>query len=82
MVKKITKDLRSWYYLSNLKLANSDFRTPACIHLMLGAEVFTSILHNGQQTGPRGTLSANNTSFGWVRFGKIPSNNVVDIAKT
>ena len=87
VLKKITKDLPlhpisltlKWAHLSNLKLANSDFRTLARIDLLLGAEVFTSILLDGRKTGPQGTPPANNTCFGWVLFGKIQSSDVVDV---
>ena len=59
-VKKFTKDLPlhpipvsvKWDHLSDIRLEESDFRTPAHIDLLLGAEVFTSILHDGRQTGP------------------------------
>ena len=40
------------------------FKTPVCIDLLLGAEVFTSILRDGRLTGPRGKPSAINTCFG------------------
>ena len=63
----------------DLKLADTDFRTPAHIDLLLGAEVFTSILLDGRWTGPQGTPFAINTCFGWVLFGKIQGNHVVDI---
>ena len=87
VLKKITKDLPlepiptalKWDHLSDLKLADPDFRTPARIDLLLGAEVFTSILRDGRRTGPRGTPSALNTCFGWVLFGKI-ERDVVDVA--
>ena len=60
VLKKITKDLPlhsipvalKWDHLQDLKLDDSDFRTPARIDLLLGAEVFTSILHDGWWTGP------------------------------
>ena len=79
LLKKITKDLPlesipvalNWDHLSNLKLADSNFRTPAHIDLLLGAEVFTSILCDGWRTGPQGTPTALNASFVWVLFGKI-----------
>ena len=50
-----------WDHLLDLKLADSDFRTLARMDLLLGAEVFTSILHDEQRTGPLGTPSASNT---------------------
>ena len=60
VLKKISKDLPlhpipvalKWDHLSDLKLADSDFRIPARIQLPLGAEVFTSILRDGQRNGP------------------------------
>ena len=81
VLKKITKDvplepiptsLKS-NHLSDLKLADSDFRTPARIDLLLGVEVFTSIhvLIDGRWTGPGGMPSALNMCFGWVLFMKI-----------
>ena len=56
VLKKITKNLPlhpnsltlKWAHLSDLKLANSDIRTLARIDMLLGAEVFTSILLNGR----------------------------------
>ena len=50
-MKKISKDLPlrpilvalKCDYLSDLTLAESDFRTPVLIDLLLGAEVFMSI---------------------------------------
>ena len=87
-MKKIIKDLPlhpilvslKWEYLSDLKLADSDLRTPARIDLLLGAEVFMSMLRDGRWTGPRGTPSTINTCFGWVLFGNIQGSNVVDVA--
>ena len=88
VLRKITRDLPiepipaalKWEHLTDLKLADPDFRTPARIDLLLGAEVFTSILRDGRRTGPRGTPSALNTCFGWVLFGKIGRSDVVDVA--
>ena len=91
MLKKITKDLPlhpdpaalkgNHVHVSDLKLADSDFRTPAHIDLLLGAEVFTSILCDSRRTGPQGTPSAINTCFGWMLFGKTECSDVVDAAK-
>ena len=89
MLKKITKDIPlepflvalMWDHLFDLKLAGTNFRTPARIDLLLGAEVFTSILRDGQRTGPQGTPSALNTCFGWVLFRKIDGqSDVVNVA--
>ena len=88
VLNKITKDLPlepiplalKWEHLSDLKLADPEFRTPARVDLLLGADVFTSILRDGRRTGPPGTPSAINTCFGWVLFGKIKGSDVVDVA--
>ena len=69
-----------WDHLSDLELADPEFRTPARIDLLLGAEVFPSILRNGRRTGPRGTPSAINTCLGWVLFRKMQDSDVVDVA--
>ena len=50
VLKKVTKDLPlhpiplalKWDHISNLELADPEFRTPARIDLLLGAEVFAS----------------------------------------
>ena len=70
-----------WDHISDLEVADPECRTPACIDLLLGAEVFTSILCACRRTGPRGTPSAINTCLGWVLFGKIQYSDVVDVAK-
>ena len=88
MLKNITKDLPlhfilvalKWDHLADLKMADSDFRTPAYIDLLLGAKIFTSILHDGWGTGPWATPSTFNTCLRWVLFGKIQDSNVVDVA--
>ena len=60
VLKKITKDLSlhpillaiKWEHLLDLKLADPDFSTLVCIDLLLGTEVFTSIVCDGWHTGP------------------------------
>ena len=69
-----------WDHLSDLELADPEFRTPAQIDLLPWDEVFASILRYGRRTGPRGTPSAISTCLGWVLFGKINDSDVVDVA--
>ena len=66
--------------LSDLELADQEFRTPARIYLLLGAEVFARILRDGRRTGRRDSPSAINTCLGWVLFGKIQDSDVVNVA--
>ena len=88
VLKKITMDLPlepipadiKWEHILYQKLADPDFRTPARIDLLLGAEVFTSILRDGRRTGTGGKPSALNTCFGRVLFGIIGQTDVVNVA--
>ena len=72
MLEKITKDLHlhpiplalKWDHISDLEIADPEFRTSARIDLLLGDEVFTSILRDVRWTGLRGTASAFNTCLG------------------
>ena len=86
MLKKVIKDLTlhpiplalKWDHISDLEIADPELRTPARIDLLMGAEVFASILRDGRRTRPRGTPSAINTCLGWVLFGKIQDSNVAN----
>ena len=68
VLMKITKDLPlhpiplalKLGHISDLELADPEFRTPTHIDLLLGSEVFASILRDGRRTGPRGTPSSIN----------------------
>ena len=89
ILKRITEDLPlhpilvalKWDHLTDLKLADSNFRTSARIDMLLGAEVFTSIFCDSRRTGPEGTPSTINTCFGWVLFGNILGSDVVNVVK-
>ena len=88
VMNRVTKDLPlhpimvavKWNHLSDLKLVDSNFRSLACVDLVLGAEIFTSIPCDVRWIGPGGTPSAINTCFGWMLFGKIQGSDVVDVA--
>lgn len=69
-----------WDHLSDLNLADSDFITPARSDLLLGAKAFTRIIHDGRQTGPRGTPSTINNCTGCVLYGQIQGSDVVEVA--
>ena len=58
-----------WDHLSNVKLVDSDFRTHACIDLLMWAQVFTSILRDCWQTRLQGMPI----------FRKIQGSNMVDV---
>lgn len=79
VLPKITCDLplrpvsldANWHHLSGVKLADPDFGTPGCIDLLIGADLFSSVVLNGRRQGPRGTPSAFETAFGWVLSGNV-----------
>lgn len=61
----------AWPELEQLTLADPEYHTPNKIDVLLGAEVFTSIIDNGVIKCPSGSLVAQNTTLGWVLSGKI-----------
>ena len=73
----ILSDLR-WDHLSDLQLADPDFKTPSRVDILLGSEVFQEILCDGRRKGPPGTPSAIDTLLGWVVFGKVKGEDVRD----
>ena len=90
MLKKITMNLPmhpiplalKWDHLSDLEIHVAEFelRTLAYTDLLLGAEVFNSILHDARQTGPQGKPFVINTCLGRVLFGKIQDSDVIHVA--
>ena len=70
----------TWDHISDLKLADPEFKTPSRVDILLGAEVFMDILRDGRRKGPPGTPSALNTMLGWVVFGKIEGGDVEEVA--
>ena len=79
IVPRVTCDLplhpvpfeSSWDHLSNIDLADPDFGRPGRIDLLLGVDIFTEVLLQGQQSGPPGSPVALETQFGWVLAGRI-----------
>ncbi len=79
VLPKITCDLplrplsldSNWHHLSGIKLADPDFGTPGSIDLLLGADLFDSIVLHGRRQGPQGSPSAFETAFGWVLSGNV-----------
>ena len=67
----------SWNHLSEIPLADPDFGSPGKVDLLLGVEVFVSVLLDGRRHGPPGAPCAFETKFGWVLAGNtcIPSTN-------
>ncbi|KAL5469510.1 hypothetical protein EMCRGX_G030772 [Ephydatia muelleri] len=81
VVPKVTCDLptyhvrfdSSWKHLTNLVLADPNFRQPGKIDLLLGADLFADVLCQGRRSGPAGSPVAFETEFGWVLSGRTES---------
>ena len=86
VVPKVTRELPvhtipldpSWTHLSKLKLADPSFGQPGRIDVLLGVDVFLSILRQGRRTGPAGAPVAMETEFGWVLGGSVSPVPVSD----
>ncbi|CAF4815839.1 unnamed protein product [Pieris macdunnoughi] len=61
-----------WSDLETLELAESAFKTPGRIDILLGADVYSNILLHGIIKHPRVNLLAQRTCPGWVLSGKLP----------
>ena len=67
-----------WHHLNGLTLADPKFIECTRINVLLGADVFNSILRPGIRQGPKLTPTAQNTTLGWVLTGKIKTSDVED----
>ncbi|KAG5880506.1 hypothetical protein JTB14_010098 [Gonioctena quinquepunctata] len=61
----------SWSHITNLHLADRNFDRPGNIDLLLGADVFSKILLNGEISGNSNDPDALTTEFGYIVMGKI-----------
>ena len=83
IVPQVTTDLplksmqldTKWKHLSNIQLADPDFGSPSKIDLLLGVDIFISVLLNGWRFGPPGSPTALETEFGWVLAGGVSTGH-------
>lgn len=52
-----------WKHLTDIQFADPDFDSPGKIHLLLGVDIFISVMLNGKQFGPPGSPTALETSL-------------------
>ncbi|CAK1577881.1 unnamed protein product [Parnassius mnemosyne] len=64
----------AWEELNQLTLADPQFNIPNKIDILLGADVYSTIIRHGIKKCPNGSLIAQNTTLGWILSGVI--NNV------
>lgn len=76
IMRRITSELPAmptttlcWPHIVGIPLADSTFGNPGRIDLLLGADVYHSLLLEGVRKGPSGPV-AQNTIFGWVLTGQ------------
>lgn len=68
----------SWTHLTGLPLADQTIGEPRQVDILLGVDMFVSILCNSRRTGPVGSPIAVETDFGWVVCGgSTPSSKEV-----
>lgn len=60
-----------WSHISGLDLANPDFTSSDFIDILLGADVYVSILRNGLRKGNSTQPVTQKTIFGWILSRKI-----------
>ncbi|XP_076301716.1 uncharacterized protein LOC143219724 [Lasioglossum baleicum] len=68
---KRIRDSQALAHLANLEWADPDPSSRAEIHLLLGADVYHSLILHGVRKGPHGLPVAQETVFGWVISGPI-----------
>nr|XP_012227877.1 PREDICTED: uncharacterized protein LOC105675368 [Linepithema humile] len=68
-----SRSVESWPHLRGLSLADPDPFSHHCIHMLIGADIYGSLLKNDVRQGPYGTPTAQSTAFGWILSG--PTGN-------
>jgi len=61
----------SWPHLCDLELADPDSASRQPIHLLIGADLYGSLLMSDLRHGPLGTPTAQRTAFGWIISGPM-----------
>lgn len=69
-------DEKSWRHLRGKILADPKYYEPGPVDIILGAELYVSLLQEGYHKGAKGEHDAFNTVFGWMLMGAVPSSNV------
>ena len=78
VVPRVTRDLpvspislnSNWSHLSDIELADPAFGLPGRVDLLLGIDIFSSLLLQGRRFGQADSPVAFETIFGWVLAGR------------
>ncbi|XP_073952967.1 uncharacterized protein [Choristoneura fumiferana] len=65
----------SSHYLANINLADPDFNIQRPVDILLGAEVYSSILMEDIRRSDETSMIAQRTRLGWILSGKVPSTS-------
>lgn len=68
-------DISYWKHLTGIQLADPKFFEPGNIDIIIGANLYASIILQGVKVGVRGTPLAQETVFGWILTGPTTSIN-------
>lgn len=69
-IPQIQFDQNDWMFMGKADLADPEFYKPATVDIVIGAEMFFSLLRAGQIRGSKGGQIAQNTLFGYVITGE------------
>ncbi|XP_018372873.1 PREDICTED: uncharacterized protein LOC108767459 [Trachymyrmex cornetzi] len=76
-----TQPVESWPHLQGISFADPDSSSRHRIHLLIGADLYGSLLKNGLRQGPIGMPTAQLTALSWILSGptgrgRIESENI------
>ncbi|XP_011684943.1 PREDICTED: uncharacterized protein LOC105448195 [Wasmannia auropunctata] len=66
-----------WPHLRNISLADPSFNVPGRVDLLLGADVYGSLLRDGLRQGTIGTPTAQLTALGWIVSGPVSISRAI-----
>lgn len=65
-------DNKNWHMFNTINLADPNYHTPGPIDMLIGAELWPSILRPGSIPATGSSPMALNTAYGWVLLGSVP----------
>lgn len=80
LVPRIELDNRSWPQFSGITLADPDYYQPGRVDLLIGADVFGTLLADGLIPSSNKSPIAQNTRLGWILMGETIVTNVTSIS--
>ena len=69
-LKSVQLDTK-WKHLLGIPFADPDFGSPSKVDLLLGVDIFVSVLLNDWRVGLSGSPTVLETEFGWVLAGGV-----------